>query len=238
MMAKAIAKHCSATFLNIKLSSMQTKWYGDSQKLARAIFTLAHKLAPSIIFIDEIDLVMRNRSSEDHEATSGVKAEFMTMWDGLTTSNAGVTVLGASNRPWDIDDAILRRMPSQFLVNLPDQVEREAILRVLLRDLRLAEDVNLVELASITNGYSGSDLNEVCREAALLPVRELIHLRSNTVSVEAIESFNTDEILHKTPRAVSQADFMTALSHIQPTGQASMAYMTAFQHAHTSRGSK
>lgn len=106
MMAKAIAKNCSATFINLRPSSLQNKYFGESQKLVRAVFSLALKFAPSIIFIDEVDLFMRKRSQNDHEVSGNMKGEFMQLWDGLLTEDAQqggtasyqVTVLGATNQ--------------------------------------------------------------------------------------------------------------------------------------------
>ena len=95
--------------------------YGESQKLATAVFTLAVKLQPCIIFIDEIDSFLRTRNSADHEATAMMKALFMSLWDGLMTdSNCTVIVMGATNRPMELDSAILRRMPASFRISLPN----------------------------------------------------------------------------------------------------------------------
>lgn len=97
-----------------------THRYGESQKLAAAVFTLAVKIQPCIIFIDEIDSLLRTRDTHDHEATAMVKALFMSMWDGLTTdNNCCVIVMGATNRPQDVDRAILRRMPATFFIGPP-----------------------------------------------------------------------------------------------------------------------
>ena len=107
-------------FLNLDASALTDKWYGESQKLATAVFTLAVKIQPAIIFIDEIDSLLRSRDTHDHEATAMVKALFMSMWDGLITDNkCCVVVMGATNRPQDVDKAILRRMPASFYIGLP-----------------------------------------------------------------------------------------------------------------------
>ena len=102
-------REAGARFLNLDISSLTDKWYGESQKLAGAVFTLAAKLQPCIIFIDEIDSLLRVRDQHDHEATAMIKAQFMQLWDGLTTDPAcTVLVMGATNRPRDVDKAILR----------------------------------------------------------------------------------------------------------------------------------
>lgn len=118
--AKATAKEAGMRFLNLDASALTDKWYGESQKLATAVFTLAVKIQPCIIFIDEIDSLLRSRDTHDHEATAMVKALFMSMWDGLITDNkCCVIVMGATNRPQDVDKAILRRMPASFYIGLP-----------------------------------------------------------------------------------------------------------------------
>lgn len=130
MLAKAMAKESGATFINISASVLTSKWFGDSNKLVNGLFSLAKKTQPSIIFIDEIDSFLRERASSDHEVTAMMKAEFMTLWDGLTGSNERILVMGATNRPTDIDAAFLRRMPKRFAVPMPGRQERLNILKL------------------------------------------------------------------------------------------------------------
>ncbi|TFY63816.1 hypothetical protein EVJ58_g3022 [Rhodofomes roseus] len=174
MLAKALAKESGATFINIVASVLTNKWYGESNKLVAALFSLARKTQPSIVFIDEIDSFLRERTKGDHEVTGMMKAEFMTLWDGLMSSTDRILVLGATNRPNDIDSAILRRMPKRFSVGLPDIEQREKILNLMLQDTELAEDFSMHKLAEETDGLSGSDLKELCRNAAMRPMREFI----------------------------------------------------------------
>ncbi|CDR37614.1 CYFA0S01e13344g1_1 [Cyberlindnera fabianii] len=176
MMAKALAKESGANFISIRMSQVMDKWYGESNKMVDAIFSLAGKLQPCIIFIDEIDSFLRERQSADHEVTAMLKAEFMTLWDGLTSSGR-ILVLGATNRPNDIDSAFLRRMPKRFAVSLPNAEQRERILDILLKDSELSPDFDKAELIKNTKGLSGSDLKEACRDAAMNATREFI--RSN-----------------------------------------------------------
>ncbi|KAI0345569.1 AAA-domain-containing protein [Trametopsis cervina] len=174
MMAKALAKESGATFINIAASVITSKWFGDSNKLVAALFSLARKTQPSIVFIDEIDSFLRQRQKEDHEATGMMKAEFMTLWDGLLSNPDRIVVLGATNRPNDIDSAILRRMPKRFSVGLPTADQRLKILNLVLKDTKLCENFPIFTLAEQTEGYSGSELKELCRNAAMLPMRELL----------------------------------------------------------------
>ncbi|KAG5928455.1 hypothetical protein E4U42_000588 [Claviceps africana] len=178
MLAKALAHESRASFINLHISTMTEKWYGDSNKIVRAVFSLARKMQPAIIFIDEIDAILGTRRSGEHEASGMVKAEFMTLWDGLTSANssgmpAQIVVLGATNRINDIDEAILRRMPKKFPVPLPGLEQRRRILQLVLQDAKIDLDhFDLDRVAKITAGLSGSDIKEACRDAAMAPVRE------------------------------------------------------------------
>uniref|UniRef100_A0A8C5GVA8 Outer mitochondrial transmembrane helix translocase n=1 Tax=Gouania willdenowi TaxID=441366 RepID=A0A8C5GVA8_GOUWI len=176
LIAKATAKEAGFRFINLQPSTLTDKWYGESQKLTNAVFTLAMKIQPVIIFIDEIDSFLRNRSSSDHEATAMMKAQFMSLWDGLDTDyNCQVIIMGATNRPQDLDSAILRRMPTRFHINQPSARQREQILHLILENESVESSVDLKEVAKETEGFSGSDLREMCRDAALLCVRDFIH---------------------------------------------------------------
>ncbi|OCT69840.1 outer mitochondrial transmembrane helix translocase isoform X2 [Xenopus laevis] len=196
MIAKATAKEAGCRFINLQPSTLTDKWYGESQKLAAAVFSLAVKLQPSIIFIDEIDSFLRNRSSSDHEATAMMKAQFMSLWDGLDTEfNCQVIVMGATNRPQDLDTAIMRRMPTRFHVNQPSMRQREAILDLILRNERVDSHVDLQEIASSSDGFSGSDLKEMCRDAALLCVRDSVIGYAEDSPCEEIRPIHQKDLL-------------------------------------------
>eukprot|EP00052_Salpingoeca_macrocollata_P008257 m.65596 g.65596 ORF g.65596 m.65596 type:complete len:354 (-) comp16503_c0_seq1:164-1225(-) len=174
MLARALAKESGCCFINLKPSSFMDKWYGESQKLIAAVFSLAEKLQPSVIFIDEIDSFLRERTMGDHESSAVIKAQFMTLWDGFSSGNNRIIVVGATNRPRDVDRAILRRMPKVCHVTLPNQRQRSSIFKVTLQNEQVADDVDTDKLAAMTSGYSGSDIKELCRNAALVPVREVL----------------------------------------------------------------
>lgn len=192
MLAKALANESGANFISIRMSSIMDKWYGESNKIVDAIFSLAKKIQPCMIFIDEIDSFLRERASSDHEVTAMLKAEFMTLWDGLLTSGR-VMIVGATNRIADIDSAFLRRLPKRFLIPLPGKEERLKILKVLLQDTKTDKDFFDIEaIATHTNGLSGSDLKELCREAALNAAKEYIKLKREYMAqkdVKNIEDF-------------------------------------------------
>ncbi|KAJ1952598.1 mitochondrial dynamin GTPase Msp1, partial [Dipsacomyces acuminosporus] len=204
MMAKALARESGAVFINLHLSTLQDKWFGESNRLIRAVFSLAEKLQPAIIFIDEIDAFLRTRASTEHEVSSTMKAEFMTLWDGLTSAEGSrVVVLGATNRPNDIDAAILRRMPKRFYVRPPTLEQRRQILSIMLKDADLEDGLDIGELSKATVGMSGSDLKEMCRNAAIKPLRE--YIRSNPVELQRSKGpANIDSIANITPESQQQ----------------------------------
>ncbi|KAG2263057.1 hypothetical protein Bca52824_070136 [Brassica carinata] len=175
MLAKAIAKESGAVFINVKVSNLMSKWFGDAQKLVSAVFSLAYKLQPAIIFIDEVDSFLGQRRSTDHEAMANMKTEFMALWDGFSTDpNARVMVLAATNRPSELDEAILRRLPQAFEIGMPDRKERAEILKVTLKGERVEPDIDFDRVARLCVGYTGSDIFELCKKAAYYPIREIL----------------------------------------------------------------
>ncbi|KAF2164414.1 hypothetical protein M409DRAFT_56681 [Zasmidium cellare ATCC 36951] len=217
MLAKALARESGACFINLHISTLTEKWYGDSNKLVAAVFSLARKLQPTIVFIDEIDAVLGQRRSGEHEASGMVKAEFMTHWDGLASSTTEggsqrICILGATNRIQDIDEAILRRMPKKFPISLPNAAQRRQIFELTLRDtkidgrlLRNAEpSFNINTLVKISAGMSGSDIKEACRDAAMVPVREYIKTAkasgksmNRSIKGDAVRGLQTDDFFNR-----------------------------------------
>ncbi|XP_010261423.1 PREDICTED: uncharacterized protein LOC104600262 isoform X2 [Nelumbo nucifera] len=176
MLAKAIANEAGASFINVSMSTITSKWFGEDEKNVRALFTLAAKVSPTIIFVDEVDSMLGQRTRVgEHEAMRKIKNEFMTHWDGLMTKpGERILVLAATNRPFDLDEAIIRRFERRIMVGLPSIENREKILRTLLAKEKVEEGLDFKELATMTEGYSGSDLKNLCTMAAYRPVRELI----------------------------------------------------------------
>nr|GEU69604.1 ATPase, AAA-type, core [Tanacetum cinerariifolium] len=176
MLAKAVATEAGANFINISMSTITSKWFGEGEKYVKAVFSLASKIAPSIVFVDEVDSMLgRRENPHEHEATRKIKNEFMMNWDGLRTKERErVLVLGATNRPFDLDEAVIRRLPRRLMVNLPDASNREKILRVILAKEEMVPDIDLESVANMTDGYSGSDLKNLCVAAAHYPIREIL----------------------------------------------------------------
>jgi len=213
MLAKAISKTSEAAFINLNVANLMEKWFGESEKLIYAVFSLAEKIQPCIIFVDEADTLFRSRSSSDHEVLDRIKALFMTLWDGLATSpTAQVAIIAATNRPWAIDEAFQRRMPQTYHIGLPDQSQRETILKIILKGEDVEPDFDVKRLAEETTGYSGSDLLALCQSAARAPIREQL---GDIVSV-AIE---------KRPlRDLRIQDFLEAKQVVGPTGASANNY--------------
>lgn len=227
MLAKALAKEAHAVFIPLQLSKILSKWVGESNKLVAATFSLAHKLQPCILFVDELDTFLK-ANHESNAYLDSLKAEFLTLWDGISTSEKSrVLVLGATNQPQNIDAAILRRMPRAFEIPLPDFQGRLDILNRLTIDEPLTQDARdfLPELANRTFGYSGSDLKELCKAAAMIRIHEytedLSVAKVTGIDIQADASLDTTAT---ELRRMTKRDLLAALQKVQRTGAAAQSY--------------
>jgi len=211
MLAKAVATEGGATFLAVDASVIENKWLGESEKNAKAVFTLARRLAPCVVFLDEVDSVLSSRSQSDdttHGTITSVKTTLMQEWDGLRTTHDRVVVIASTNRPFDLDEAVLRRLPRRIIVDLPNADTREEILTVTMQNNRVEPDVNFTEIASLLEGYTGSDIKEICREAVV----SIAHEQAQKLE-EA--KYSDDEIdLDAELRPVSKEDFEKAIKKL------------------------
>ncbi|XP_044898156.1 katanin p60 ATPase-containing subunit A-like 2 isoform X7 [Felis catus] len=221
LLAKAVATECKTTFFNISASTIVSKWRGDSEKLVRVLFELARYHAPSTIFLDELESVMSQRGTApggEHEGSLRMKTELLVQMDGLARSEDLVFVLAASNLPWELDCAMLRRLEKRILVDLPSREARQAMIHHWLppvsrsRALELRTELEYGVLSQETEGYSGSDIKLVCREAAMRPVRKIFSALENHQS----ESSNLPGIQLDT---VTTADFLDVLAHTKPSAK-------------------
>ncbi|KAI0864664.1 P-loop containing nucleoside triphosphate hydrolase protein [Xylaria cubensis] len=220
MLARAVATESKSTFFSISASSLTSKYLGESEKLVRALFALAKMMAPSIIFVDEIDSLLSQRSgSGDHESTRRIKTEFLIQWSDLQRAAAGrentgnskdrgdanrVLVLAATNLPWAIDEAARRRFVRRQYIPLPEPETRATQLKTLLSQQKHnLTDADIVELVELTDGFSGSDITALAKDAAMGPLRSL---------GEALLHMTMDQI-----RPIEIGDFQASLRTIRPS---------------------
>ncbi|MEM4747715.1 MAG: AAA family ATPase, partial [Archaeoglobaceae archaeon] len=200
LIAKAVANESEANFISIKGGELLSKWLGESEKAVRKIFRKARQVAPCIIFFDEIDAIAQMRGmDEGSRAVERVLNQLLIEMDGLEELH-GVVVIGATNRPDILDPALLRpgRFDRLVYVRPPDKKSRLAIFKIHTRNMPLAEDVNLNELAEITEGYVGADIEAICREAVMLALRE-------NPNAEKVEMRHFYEAIKKIKPSVSDA---------------------------------
>ena len=214
LLARAVASLGKTAFFNISASSLSSYHYGESEKLARTLFDIARYYSPSIVFFDEVDALVSTRGAQgEHEASRRLKSELLTQMDGISTrgtSEGQVMVLATSNKPWDLDEAMRRRLERRIYVPLPSEQSRKEMLAIHLRGVKLGPDVDLVALANILGGYSGADLQLVCRDASMAPMRRAVEGKS---PMEIVEMQARGEL----EGAVSMADFAKAMQTTQPS---------------------
>ncbi|KAJ0175328.1 hypothetical protein K1T71_009469 [Dendrolimus kikuchii] len=177
MLAKAVANESCCTFFNVSCSTIVNKWRGESEKIINVLFEMATYYSPSIIFIDEVETLASDRSaSGEHEASRRMKAQLLTELDGISDREGIVFLLANSNMPWELDPAMLRRLEKRIYIPLPDFKTRTELFEKLLNvdNIELYPKINFQELASKTDGYSGSDIKLVCKEALMSTVRKLL----------------------------------------------------------------
>ncbi len=223
LLAKAVANESEANFIAIKGPEVLSKWVGESEKNIREIFRKARQAAPTVIFIDEIDAIAPRRGTDVNRVTDRLINQLLTEMDGIQ-ENSGVVVIAATNRPDIIDPALLRpgRFDRLILVPAPDEKARLEIFKVHTRNVPLAEDVSLEELARRTKGYTGADIEAVVREAAMLAMRRALQEGIIRPGMKA------DEIRRKVK--VTMKDFEEALKKIGPSvSEETMEYYRKIQ---------
>ena len=225
MLAKALATQGKTTFFNVHSSSFASKWRGESEKLVRILFEMARFYAPTTIFIDEVDSLCSKRGEgNEGDGSRRVKAELLVQMEGVNSNTSAsaneksdedkrkiVTVMAATNRPWDLDDALRRRFEKRVYIPLPNDKGRLQLFNLNLKKIEVDKNINYDKLVKLTDGYSGADISNVCREASFMPMRrELLANKGKKVE----DLVNDPEFRAKIRAAICMPDFEKAIGNI------------------------
>ena len=209
LLAKAVACMTKSTFFNVKSSSFASKWVGESEKLVKFLFQFARERSPSIIFIDEIDSIARKRNEQTASHEIKTLNELLMQMDGLE-KNENIFIFACTNRPFDLDDAVLRRFQKAVYIPLPDYQSRKTMFKIFLKGNDYKNDINLDKLAKMTEGYNGSDIYNLCKESSYITLRKTIKESNSKID----ENFFKNKIIkNKLLSPISNEDFMEALKY-------------------------
>lgn len=204
LIGKCIASQAGATFFCISASSLTSKWVGEGEKMVRALFAVARSCQPAVVFIDEIDSLLSQRCESEHESSRRIKTEFLVQLDGASTKgDERLLIVGATNRPKELDEAARRRLAKRLYIPLPEKAaRRQMVCRLLAQVKHCLSDEDIDTVVSLTQGYSGADMAQLCKEAALGPIRSL--------SFETLQHITAQQV-----RPVSFKDFEEALCQVR-----------------------
>ncbi|KAL1138035.1 hypothetical protein AAG570_009730 [Ranatra chinensis] len=211
LIGKCIASQSSSTFFSISASSLTSKWIGDGEKMVRALFAVARCHQPAVVFIDEIDSLLSQRSESEHESSRRIKTEFLVQLDGASTGEEDrILIIGATNRPQELDEAARRRLVKRLYIPLPDNEARKQLVTNLMRSERndLIES-QIEEIAELTDGYSGADMKNLCQEACLGPIRSIAASQMFQISADSVRPVNIEDFksaLRRVRSSVSTKD--------------------------------
>ncbi|XP_070165621.1 fidgetin-like protein 1 isoform X2 [Polyergus mexicanus] len=206
LIGKCIASQSKSTFFSISASSLTSKWIGDGEKMVRALFAVAKVHQPSVVFIDEIDSLLTQRSETEHESSRRLKTEFLVQLDGATTSEDDrILIVGATNRPQELDEAARRRLVKRLYVPLPELEARKQIINNLLTSVQHnLNEADIVKIAEKSAGYSGADMTNLCKEASMEPIRSIPFNQLGDIKMEEV-------------RYITSCDFEQALINVRPS---------------------
>eukprot|EP00294_Goniomonas_avonlea_P008107 CAMPEP_0114562350 /NCGR_PEP_ID=MMETSP0114-20121206/12482_1 /TAXON_ID=31324 /ORGANISM="Goniomonas sp, Strain m" /LENGTH=698 /DNA_ID=CAMNT_0001748029 /DNA_START=83 /DNA_END=2179 /DNA_ORIENTATION=+ len=213
MLAKAVASQAQTTFFNVSAATLTSKMHGESEKMVRTLFSMARHYAPSTVFFDEIDSLMCSRGGhQEHDATRRLKSEMLSQMDGIASHvnpNGLVMVLATTNTPWDLDDALRRRLEKRIYIPLPDVHARQELFKLYLKTVTCS-GVVIEDLARRSEGYSGADIYLLCREASMAPMRRVVAAHSPTEMARLKQEGNLQ-------LTVTGEDFTAALANTKPS---------------------
>ena len=238
LLAKALATQGKTTFFNVSPTTFASKWQGESEKLVRLLFEMARFYAPSTIFIDEVDSIGQRRTSGENEASKKVLAEMLVQMDGASgkidrddlspdeLKKNLVMVMGATNLPWDLDEALRRRFEKRIYISLPDEIGRKEMFKINLKGLKLANDIDLDKIVKLTPNYSGADISNVCREASLIQMRKV--LLTGNLKFTQLKMNTSVNLMNALDAPISQSDLEQACKSIPPS--VDMNLLAKFDH--------
>lgn len=206
LIGKCIACQSGATFFSISASSLTSKWVGEGEKMVRALFAIARCHQPAVIFIDEIDSLLSQRTDGEHDSSRRIKTEFLVQLDGAATAAEDrILVVGATNRPQEIDEAARRRLAKRLYIPLPDVPARlQIVTNLMAQEKNHLREQELDSVVAATKGFSGADMTQLCREAALGPIRSIQLGDITTITAEQV-------------RPILYSDFQEALNTVRPS---------------------
>uniref|UniRef100_A0A3B3E094 Fidgetin-like protein 1 n=1 Tax=Oryzias melastigma TaxID=30732 RepID=A0A3B3E094_ORYME len=206
LIGKCIACQSGATFFSISASSLTSKWVGEGEKMVRALFAIAGCHQPAVIFIDEIDSLLSQRTDGEHDSSRRIKTEFLVQLDGAATASEDrILVVGATNRPQEIDEAARRRLAKRLYIPLPEAAaRRQIVFNLMAREKSQLREQELESVVTATEGFSGADMTQLCREAALGPIR--------SIQLSDIATITADQV-----RPILFSDFQEALKTVRPS---------------------
>ncbi|XP_068424755.1 fidgetin-like protein 1 isoform X2 [Clinocottus analis] len=206
LIGKCIACQAGATFFSISASSLTSKWVGEGEKMVRALFAIARCHQPSVIFIDEIDSLLSQRTDGEHDSSRRIKTEFLVQLDGAATAaEERILVVGATNRPQEIDEAARRRLAKRLYIPLPEAAARwQIVTKLMTQEKNQLKEQELQSVVAATEGFSGADMTQLCREAALGPIR--------SIQLSDIATITADQV-----RPILSIDFQEALKAVRPS---------------------
>ncbi|KAH3902453.1 AAA family ATPase VPS4 SCDLUD_000030 [Saccharomycodes ludwigii] len=194
-LAKAVATESNSTFFSISSSDLVSKWMGESERLVKQLFAMARENKPSIIFIDEVDALTGQRGEGESEASRRIKTELLVQMNGVGNDSDGVLILGATNIPWQLDGAIRRRFEKRIYIPLPDLASRTKMFELNVGDTpcKLTKE-DYRTLGKLTEGYSGSDISVVVKDALMEPIRKIqMATHFKNIITETMESVTTTD---------------------------------------------